>query len=218
MFSIAPYIIAETKQYLVINKPSGIVVEKSPYYASIETAVYDYLHAMSPKQIPYVGIVHRLDRAVSGVLLIAKKKSYLKAFNQQFEQRQVQKTYQALVSPAPLVTEATLKHYHSVDKINKKAIIKNAVFPNSTKVSLAYQTLQHDAHQAHLAIDLHSGKFHQIRAQLAAIGSPIIGDSKYGSTIAYHNQSIALHATRLVVFEPTTQEKLVFESVPAFML
>ncbi|MBK8705808.1 MAG: RNA pseudouridine synthase [Saprospiraceae bacterium] len=93
-------ILAETPQWIAINKPAGLVVERDRHgYPSVEEEVLAYLKQR--KREPYVGIVHRLDRPVSGVLLLAKKKSALKQLNEQFRQRQVQKVYWAVVETAP---------------------------------------------------------------------------------------------------------------------
>jgi 23S rRNA pseudouridine1911/1915/1917 synthase len=205
-------IIAETSNYLVIDKPCGIQVEKSLYYPSIEQWVTAYLKAQQPKKEPFVGIVHRLDRPVSGVLLIAKKKSYLTMFNEAFRLRLTKKTYSAWLEHKPTSPAATLEHYLSVDKKEKKAIIFDKAVKNATKVSLSYVTLPQYEEKNIIEIELHTGKFHQIRAQLAAIGTPIVGDEKYGAISKYRTESIALHAMRLFIKDTILQQDLTFES------
>jgi 23S rRNA-/tRNA-specific pseudouridylate synthase len=204
-------IINETTNYIVIDKPAGLLVEKSPYFPSVEQWVYDYLKANEPRKEPFVGIVHRLDRPVSGVLLIAKKKSYLKAFNEEFRLRQVKKTYQAWVEKKPKETSATLKHWLIIDQKAKQSYAFAKATKNAVEVSLSYSLLDIYSEKNILEIDLHTGKFHQIRAQLSAIDCPIVGDSKYGATLSFQKEAIALHACRLALKDPIANVNLVFE-------
>lgn len=205
-------IIEETPNYLVIDKPSTIQVEYSPYYPSIEQWVFDYLKMQNPHKPPFVGIVHRLDRPVSGVLLVAKKKSYLKMFNEEFRLRQVRKKYQAWVENTPKENQATLEHYLLVNQKEKIASIVNKSVQKSQLVSLTYSFLEDYKDKRILEIDLHTGKFHQIRAQLASIGCPIVGDEKYGSKKTYKPNAIALHATGLTIKDSILAQELTFKS------
>jgi 23S rRNA-/tRNA-specific pseudouridylate synthase len=210
------HIIAQTPHYTVIHKPAGLLVERSPYHPSLEAWLYDEIQQKDSRKTPFVGVVHRLDRAVSGVLLMANKKSYLKAFNEQFRLRQVRKTYHALLEAAPKEAFGTLKHWHIEDKAQKKAIILTNAHKNATEVSLSYKILKSYENKHWVEIDLHTGKFHQIRAQFSAIGCPIVGDTKYGALLPFHPDAIALHAHRLIVTEPNTGERLVFEVAADF--
>lgn len=205
-------IIAETGHYIVISKPAGLLVEHSPYYTSAEDRVRDCLREKNPRKEPFVGIVHRLDRAVSGILLIATKKSSLKAFNEQFSSRQVRKIYTAIVENKPPRERDTLKQCLIVDKDAKRAHILPARQKGAFEVSLSYEIIQQHGGRSVLSIDLHTGKFHQIRAQLSSIGCPIIGDAKYGSTTPFYPDAIALHATTLEVNDPLSGGRLVFQS------
>jgi 23S rRNA-/tRNA-specific pseudouridylate synthase len=217
MLNKIPAIIAQTSHYTVLHKPAGLLVERSPYYPSVEAWLYDEIQQKDGRKTPFVGVVHRLDRAVSGVLLMANKKSYLQAFNEQFRLRQVEKTYHALLEVAPKEAFGTLKHWHLEDKMQKKAIVSSKPSKNATEVALSYKILSSCENQHFVEIDLHTGKFHQIRAQFAAIGCPIVGDIKYGATQAFYPDAIALHAHRLVVTEPNTGERLVFEAAERFV-
>lgn len=189
-------IIKETKHWLLLNKSAGMVVEKNPYEeTSVEGLVYEYL--AEQYRNPYVGIVHRLDRVTSGALLIAKRKSALRRLNEQFRQQQVQKTYVAIVSNTPPQTHAYLKHYLIKNQKEKRSEIYEQPVEGGKLVALKYELLKESDDLSLLRIYPETGKFHQIRAQLAAIDCPIVGDKKYGSTYSYVDRKIALHAERL---------------------
>ncbi len=206
-------IIKETPQYLAINKPAGLIVEKNPYESpTIEEMALEYLQSSKPNA--YLGIIHRLDRVTSGVLILAKKKSALKAFNEQFSRRQVQKTYLALVENSPSKMKATLTHWLEKDFKNKRAIIHNNPSKNAVKCQLRYRLLQEHSKRYVLEIQPLTGKFHQIRGQLAAIGCPIVGDEKYGADFNpnFGKIKIGLHAHKLKFRDTTSGE---WESIEA---
>ncbi|MEL6717227.1 MAG: RNA pseudouridine synthase, partial [Bacteroidota bacterium] len=198
-------IIKETKHWLAVNKQAGLIVERNPYETpTIETLVYDYLSQQYRN--PYIGIVHRLDRVTSGVLIIAKKKSALRKLNQQFQERTVQKTYYAIVENKPQQTDAALRHWLLKDQKNKCAIIYKEQVAKSAEVALTYKVIRKLKAGFLLEVIPQTGKFHQIRAQLAAIGSPILGDEKYGAKSSYFEKEVALHAQQLVINDTTTNE------------
>jgi 23S rRNA pseudouridine1911/1915/1917 synthase len=204
-------IIVETEQYIVLHKPAGLLVEASPHFPSVEAWVMSYLKAKDTRKNPFVGIVHRLDRPVSGVLLVAKKKSYLKAFNEQFRLRSVEKIYRAWVQGKPPSANATVEHWLITDPKLKKSLIVVGAQKNASAVRLSYTTIVKETDKTLLEISLHTGKFHQIRAQMAALGCPIVGDEKYGATLRFQQDAIALEAFRLSVNEPMSGERLTFE-------
>lgn len=189
--------LAETSAWIAVNKPFGTSVEKTlGANDTIEDQVLDYLYNYT--SMPFVGIVHRLDRVTSGILLMAKKKSALRKLNLQFAQRQVKKTYLAVVEGIPIQSEAILAQWLYKDQKEKKAIIFNEPGENRDACNLQYRVVRQDKEKALLEVELLTGKFHQIRAQLAAQGTPIIGDEKYGATkIQYAEMGIALHAYSL---------------------
>jgi 23S rRNA pseudouridine1911/1915/1917 synthase len=189
--------IAETSAWIAVNKPFGTSVEKTlGANDTIEDQVLDYLYNYT--SMPFVGVVHRLDRVTSGILLMAKKKSALRKLNVQFAQRQVKKTYLAMVEGIPTQSEALLAQWLYKDQKEKKAIIFNEPGENRDACKLQYRVVLQEKDKALLEVELLTGKFHQIRAQLAAQGTPIIGDQKYGATkIQYAEMGIALHAYSL---------------------
>lgn len=205
-------ILQETRHWLAINKPAGLLVERNPWEDSVEAQAYEYLQQREKK--PYLGIVHRLDRVTSGVLLLAKKKSALITLNEQFRERNVQKTYLALVANEPPQPEADLTHWLEKDYKNKQAILHEQATSNATKCHLHYRLLQQQ--QGNYLLEIHptTGKFHQIRAQLAAIGCPILGDEKYGSTTPYAPQAVALHAWQLKFTDPIEKTPVLIIAPP----
>lgn len=206
------HILAETRGWLAVNKPAGLITERSPFESpTVESLVYDYLKAHSRRERPYLGIVHRLDRVTSGVLLLAKKKSVLKALNEQFRERRIRKTYLALVEQAPPSKQGELRHFLYKDQKSKKAIIYKEEVPGAFSVRLTYRLLQESPAGYLLEIHPYTGKYHQIRAQLAFIGCPILGDARYGGQHPFREKAIALHASRLVFLDPQTEEEVVVE-------
>lgn len=203
-------IIQETPHWLAINKPAGLIVEKNPFeQPTIEDLVWDYLQQTVKK--PFLGIVHRLDRVTSGVLLLAKKKSSLKILNQQFAERKIKKTYWALCEKWPHPLKGQLDHWHIKDQQGKRALIFDQPKKKAVAVSLQYELQPFKDGRSYLEIHPLSGKFHQIRAQLAFIDCPILGDDKYGAE-AIRPRSIALHASSLQFYDPQTNKKIIVEA------
>ncbi len=211
-------ILAETPQYIVVVKTAGINVEKWDGFESVEQIVFDYLKAQKPQAEPFVGVVHRLDRAVSGVLVLAKKKSILKLLNQQFAEQKTEKKYQAIVENRPTKDKDTLQHFLYVNNKLKKAEVFSTKQKDSHECRLSYLFAKKMEQGFLLDIKLWTGKFHQIRAQLASIGCPILGDEKYGAKSIFQKDSIALHACELSFFDPLTNEKLTFSKTANFNL
>jgi 23S rRNA pseudouridine1911/1915/1917 synthase len=199
-------ILLETNHFLALNKPSSIIVEKNPYEPSVEDWAWEYLQKTQKK--PYLGIIHRLDRVTSGVLLLAKKKSFLKELNEQFRLRKVQKRYQAIVENKPSPTSANLVHFLEKDQLNKRAIIFEKSQKGAQEVRLHYRILKEVDEQFLLEIHPKTGKFHQIRAQLAAIDCPILNDEKYGAKLIADKKTIALHAAQLIFTDSISKEKI----------
>lgn len=199
-------ILAETDSFLVINKTAGLLVEQSPYYDSVEAQALQYFSKTKKK--PFAGIVHRLDRPVSGALLMAKKKSTLKTLNEQFSRRSVQKIYLALVAAPPPGKSGELCHWLKKDQKNKRAEVFETPVKEVTECRLSYRLLAQNLSAYLLEIIPFSGKFHQIRAQLSAAGCPILGDEKYGSRSDYLPEAIALHAWKLSFQNPENEAQV----------
>lgn len=211
---IFPTILQETKHWLAVNKPAGMAVEGSKVGSpTVQSLIFNYLSSKEKK--PYTGMVHRLDRVTTGVLLIAKKKSILKELNEQFRVRQVQKTYLALSDKSPLQPQARLVHHLTQDRTQRKAILFDEPKTGSKECRLEYQYLDSSDMGYHLLkINLLTGKYHQIRAQLSSINCPIVGDEKYGSKAAYYKGEVALHAWQLQFEDPVDKRIIKVKATP----
>lgn len=207
-------ILYEDETILVCNKPAGLMVEPDRNnFPNLLQQVKNYLKESTGEKNPYAQHLHRLDRPVSGVVLFTKQKEHLRNLSEQFAQRKVSKYYTALTSAMPDKATGVLEHWHRKQK--KKAALVPEGTDFAEKVKLEYEVKPHGT-QFIWTIKLHTGKFHQIRAQLASLDCPIIGDSLYGSTEAYKPNAIALHAQKLIIEHPVTGKEMVFVSQPEF--
>jgi RluA family pseudouridine synthase len=213
VISVPDHILYEDEYIIVLNKPGSLMVEPDRNnHPNLLQQVKKYLQRSLPVgQELYAQHIHRLDRPVSGVILFAKQKAVLKNLSEQFAERQVKKYYHALTDKCPAQREGTLEHWHRKEK--KKAVLADQEFPYSEKASLSYSVKDFSDDRYLWTIQLHTGKFHQIRAQLSALHCPVIGDSLYGSEISYKRDCIALHASKLVFAHPITGKEMEIEVV-----
>jgi RluA family pseudouridine synthase len=215
--NIPDHILFEDEYLLVINKPCGLMVEPDRNgHPNLLQQVKKYIQLSKSKgEEVYAQHIHRLDRPVSGVILFTKQKAVLKNLSEQFAERSVKKYYEALTENAPLQHEGVLEHWHQ--KLKKKAVITNEKKSEwSEKAILNYSVKEILQNKFLWTIELHTGKFHQIRAQLASVGCPIIGDKYYGSTASYKADAIALHACKLVFHHPISNQEIVIDSKSDF--
>ncbi len=188
-----------------------MAVEHNPWEKeTVETLLIQYLKTTQKR--PFLGIVHRIDRVTSGVLLLAKKKSALRHLNVQFQERRTMKTYLAVVERGKISAEGTLVHWLEKDRPGKRAIIHEAEVSNSRLAHLTYEVLSVEGDLALLRIQPQTGRFHQIRAQLGYCGHPVVGDKKYGSTRPTADRQIALHAYALIFQDPNSGKKQLFKA------
>lgn len=189
-------VIHENSDYIVVNKTAGLISEKSPFEeCTVEVQVLN--HLLKNKRKPFVGVIHRLDRVTSGSLIFAKKKSILKSFNALFSERKVQKTYLAIVKNEPPKKKETLVNFLVKNTLEKRADIVETKTKDAKESILSYKVIGTNDFGYLLEVKPKTGRFHQIRAQLANFGLPIIGDEKYGSDQDYLPLSICLHAWKL---------------------
>lgn len=228
-------IIEETAHFIVVNKRAGLITERNPFERiTVESLVEEYLktgirkpYSLENNQVtvtkdkkrplkatsksskaPFVGIVHRLDRVTSGAMVFAKKKSSLKKLNDQWSRRKVSKTYLAILEKAPPNPQGTLRHYLVKNQKAKRADIYDKEIKNSQEATLSYQLIKSASHGHLVQIELPTGRFHQIRAQLAHIGCPIVGDEKYGAQKLHLPLAICLHAYKLQFRDPISNEEV----------
>ncbi len=203
---ISPIILYEDEIILVVNKPGGLMVEPDRNgHANLLHEVKKYLRAKAGVEC-YVQHLHRLDRPVSGIVLFTKSREYLRNLSEQFATRRVQKKYKALTVNAPALAEGELIHWHRKEK--KKAVLYTEPIEFGEHAKLYYKAQRVSEQRVEWDIQLETGKYHQIRAQLASLGCPIIGDGFYGSETKYKPDCIALHAHRLVFYHPITDEEI----------
>ncbi|MEQ1733360.1 MAG: RluA family pseudouridine synthase [Bacteroidia bacterium] len=203
-------ILFEDNHLLVINKPAGMLVQVDKSNdTSLEIEAQKYIKDKYKKPgDAFVGIPHRLDRPTSGIVLIARTSKCLVRLNEDFKNHSIKKTYWAIVKQKPAKLKDTLTHYllKNETKNHSKAHIKEV--KGGLLAKLSYEVIASSDKYHLLEIDLHTGRHHQIRAQLQAIGCSIKGDLKYGSERSNPDGSICLHA-RAVRFEhPVRKEEL----------
>ena len=213
-------ILFEDSWLLAINKPAGLSTESglAPYPSAEKEALQYLLQRdkatpgwIPPKKVHYLRAVHRLDRAASGVLLLAKSKPVLSNLMTQFERQSVEKVYVAEVESLPSGGNGFLRHFLKKTPDGKSALAFDREVPDSRPAELRYYVMENTQKGIRLEIFPAGGRFHQIRAQLAHIGSPIVGDVRYGGSF-WREHAIKLHARRLCVRHPKNGERLVLEA------
>jgi 23S rRNA pseudouridine955/2504/2580 synthase/23S rRNA pseudouridine1911/1915/1917 synthase len=209
-----PNIIYQDEILLVCNKPAGLMVEPDRNnFPNLLQQVKQYLKEKTGETNPYIQHLHRLDRPVSGIVLFTKQKEHLRHLSEQFAQRKVFKYYMALTAAMPGTAVGTLEHWHRKEK--KKAVLVPEGTEFAEKIKLEYEVKPHGTHFL-WNIQLHTGKFHQIRVQMASLGCPIIGDGLYGSTEPYLPNAIALHAEKLIIEHPVSGKQMEFVAEAVF--
>lgn len=156
----------------------------------------------------FLGVVHRLDRPVSGVILYARTSKALTRLNEMFRTKDVKKIYLAIVKERPPEDEGTLTSYLKKNEVQNKSYVYNKEVKGSKEAILTYRMAGRSEKYYLLEIELQSGRHHQIRAQLASIGCPIKGDLKYGYSRSNDDASISLLARRIEFIHPVSKEKI----------
>jgi 23S rRNA pseudouridine1911/1915/1917 synthase len=200
---------------IAVCKPSGMLTQSDDSgEASLMDKVKDWIKTeyKKPGKV-FLGLVHRLDRPVSGVVMFGRTSKGASRISEQFRQKTTKKIYRALVEGIPEPQQASLKHY-----LRKEKSLKATVFPRATtdakEALLDYKVIETFASTSLIEILLHTGRFHQIRAQLSFIGHPIVGDKKYGARSALPEGRIALHAQSMIFNHPTSKEEIVIDCSP----
>ena len=204
-------VIYEDNHILVVNKTAGLLVQGDQ---TGDKSLVDIakLYIKNKYQKPgdvFLGLVHRLDRPTSGVIVLARTSKALKRLNKQFKDRVPKKIYRAVVSGTPK-SSAKLEHYLKKNSSQNKSFHYNEITPNTKHAILHYRHVESLKSYHVLEVELETGRHHQIRVQLAAVGLHIKGDLKYGSKRTNPNGSIHLHARSLLFVHPTKKEEMKF--------
>lgn len=177
--------------------------------ASIDNEVKKYIADKYKKPgEAFLGVVHRLDRPVSGVMLFARTSKALERLNEMFRTKQIKKIYLAIVKERPPEDEATITHFLKKNEKQNKSYVYDSEVKGSKEASLTYRLKGRSERYYLLEIELHSGRHHQIRAQLARIGCPIKGDLKYGFPRSNEDGSISLFSRKLEFIHPVRKEQV----------
>jgi 23S rRNA pseudouridine1911/1915/1917 synthase len=207
-------IIYEDNHLLVVNKPAGILVQGDETGDdNLIDICKEYIKKKynKPGNV-FLGLPHRLDRPVSGVVIMAKTSKALDRINDQFRKRKVEKVYWAITNSTPPVLEGALTHW--LLKNHKKNLVSayRKEKKNAVKAELEYRVIGKISEENLIEIKLLTGRFHQIRVQLKSIGCSIAGDVKYGSRKPNRDGSICLHARKLTIAHPVLKEIMTFEA------
>ena len=205
-------LIFEDNHLLVFNKQPGILVQADKTGdISLLDILKNYLKITKNKKgNVYLGLVHRLDRTSSGVMVFAKTSKALSRLNKQFKKREVLKTYWAIVEGKNIPKKEKLINWVKKNQTKNKSFVLNEESKGSKKAILNYIVIKRLKNYSFIQVELETGRHHQIRCQIGYRGFPIKGDLKYGSKRSNKNSCIYLHSRQLELFHPVTKKKLLF--------
>jgi 23S rRNA pseudouridine1911/1915/1917 synthase len=209
-------VLYEDNHIIAINKrPGDIVQGDKTGDAPLSDFVKQYIKvsASKPGEV-FLGTVHRIDRPVSGIVLFAKTSKALARLNEMFQKKEITKTYWAVVKNKPPQPEGRLEHFLLKDEAKNKSKAHVNQVKNSLISVLEYKIIASSEKYYLLEVNPHTGRHHQIRAQLSAMGCPIKGDVKYGADRTNENASIHLHARSINFIHPVKKEIINIEANP----
>ena len=203
-------ILHEDNHIIVVNKRVGDIVQgdktgDKPLSEVVKEYIKDKYQ--KPGEV-FLGVVHRLDRPTTGIVVFARTSKALTRLNELFKNRETQKTYWAIVKNKPVKPQDKLIHFLKRNEKNNTSKAYEKEVSDSKVASLDYKIIAALQNYYALEIDLHTGRHHQIRAQLSTIGSPIKGDLKYGFDRSNPDGGIHLHARKLKFIHPVSKENL----------
>jgi len=203
-------VIYEDNHVIIVNKRAGDIVQgdktgDKPLSDVVKEYIKDKYN--KPGNI-YLGVVHRLDRPTTGIVLFSKTSKALPRLNKLFAERKAHKTYWAIVKNAPNKPQDTLINWLKKNPKNNKSTAHPKEITDSKKAILHYKLIKTLDNYFLLEVELETGRHHQIRAQLSNIGSPIKGDLKYGFDRSNKDASISLHARRLQFTHPVSNNSI----------
>jgi len=203
-------VLSEDNHLIIINKQAGDIVQGDKTGDTpLSDIVKDYIKIKynKPNHV-FLGVVHRLDRPTSGIVVFAKTSKALERFNKMLRDKEVTKTYWAMVKNKPPKEADTLINYLKKNPKNNKSTVFKTEAEGSKKAILHYKLIKSLDNYHLLEVDLETGRHHQIRCQLANIGCPIKGDLKYGFDRSNKDASIHLHARHIAFIHPVSKESI----------
>lgn len=203
-------VLYEDNHFIIVNKrPSEIVQGDKTGDVPLSDVVREYIRVKYEKPgAAFLGVAHRIDRPVSGLVIFARTSKGLARINDLLRQHKVSKKYWAVVAERPPETEGQLEHFLAKNEKQNKSYVSKTDTPRAKKAILRYRLLDSSDRYFLLEVELLTGRHHQIRAQLAAIGCPIKGDLKYGSPRSNQDASIHLHARSLSFTHPVSKQEV----------
>ena len=203
-------VLYEDNHIIAVNKTSSEIVQgdKTGDIPLSETVKQWLKEKYNKPGEVFIGVTHRLDRPVSGIVLFAKTSKALERLNAMFRENQIRKTYWAIVKNPPPQPEGELVHYLVRNEKQNKSYASENEKPHSKKAILSYRLIARSDRYCLLEIDLQTGRHHQIRCQLAAIGCPVRGDLKYGYPRSNPDGSISLHARKVAFVHPVSKNEI----------
>ena len=204
-------VLYEDSHIIAVNKTCNEIVQGDKTGDTpLSEIVKDYIKVKYNKPgAVFLGVPHRLDRPTSGVVLFARTSKALTRLNEMFKSHeQIKKTYWAIVQGCPKVPEARLENYLTRNETLNKSFIAKPNVKEAKLAILTYKTLVRGEHYSLLEINLETGRHHQIRCQLAAIGCPVKGDLKYGAKRSNPDGGISLHARQIAFIHPVKKEPI----------
>jgi len=203
-------ILFEDNHIVIVNKKSGDIVQADKTGDNpLSEVVKEYIKEKynKPGKV-FLGVVHRLDRPTSGIIIFARTSKALERLNKMLRDREISKTYWAVIKNNPKKTTGTLIHFLKKNPKNNKSTVFKKEAKGSKKAILHYKTIKNLENYSLLEINLETGRHHQIRAQLSFIGSPIKGDLKYGASRSNKDGGIHLHARKICFVHPVSKENI----------
>ncbi|MFD0760757.1 RluA family pseudouridine synthase [Lutibacter aestuarii] len=203
-------ILFEDNHLIIVNKQSGDIVQGDKTGDQpLSDIIKEYIkkNYNKPGNV-FLGVVHRLDRPTTGVVVFARTSKALERFNKMLRNKEVHKTYWAVVKNKPKNSKDSLTSYLKKNPKNNKSTSYSSEIEGSKKAILHYKVLKSLTNYHLLEVDLETGRHHQIRCQLASIGSPIKGDLKYGFNRSNKDASIHLHARKIEFIHPVSKENI----------